>query len=325
MTTPESTDESPEVADSATTAEEFTSDLRAGLQATPKRIPPKYFYDKRGSELFEEICQLDDYYPTRTEESILTERAGEIAELLGPGAWVIEPGAGECTKAMKLLARLDRPAAFSPIEISGEYLRGVVAGLALQMGKVELLPVCADFTKPMDLPEPSVPYKSRVLFFPGSTIGNLSEAQRATALSRFADLIGEHGWLLIGIDLRKDRETLERAYNDSEGVTAEFNLNVLRRAREEFDVDIDPDAFEHRAVYNEPEGRIEMHLVSKRDQVVVIGDDEVAIAGGEAIVTEHSNKFTIDGFVDEAAGHGFRKERAWTDPKGRFAVILMAR
>lgn len=301
------------------------AELVGGLQQPLKTISPKYFYDERGSQLFERITELPEYYLTRTELAIMDRYIGEMASLIGPTASLIEFGSGSSQKIRMLLEHLVSLAAYVPVDISKEHLVASADALAADYPDIEVLPVAADFTQPFDLPNPAVMPVRNIVYFPGSTIGNFSPEAALGLLEVMHHEAGAGGGLLIGIDLRKDRETLERAYNDASGVTAEFNLNVLRHLNHAFGADFDPGAFRHVAEYNDRDGRIEMYLVSARDQVVKIGDARFPIETGERILTEHSHKYALEGFSAMTARVGFRLVRHWTDADERFAVCFFER
>ena len=305
-----------------TAADVFRSDLIEGLSKQRKSIPTKYLYDERGSELFNQICELEAYYPTRTEATIFDRALPEIAEMIGPRAFVIEPGAGNGEKAVRLLSALETPAAVAVVDISMAYAEGSARMLSDRLDGVEVLPVCADFTQDHDVPDPSGEVGRRVVFFPGSTVGNFTPEERRRLLRAFRRTAGDGGMLLMGFDLRKDRETLELAYDDPEGVTAEFNLNILRRANREVGTDFDLDRWRHRATWNPDLGRVELEVVSLVDQAVAVEDRVFDVAKDEAIYTESSHKFTTDAFGVELSALGFRVDRVWTDDRDRFAVVL---
>lgn len=295
-------------------------EVLAGLRVEPKTIHPKYFYDERGSQLFDRITETEEYYPTRTEIAILDEHGDAMGELVGPRALVIEPGAGSVTKIRRLLDHLDRPAAFVPIDISLEHLRKNAAILQEDHPDLEILPLAADYTNDYEIPEPSGDYRRRVVFFPGSTVGNFPREEALEFLRHLAEVAGPGGGLLIGVDLVKDGDVLHRAYDDSEGVTAEFNKNLLARFNRELDADFDLDRFRHLAVWNGEEERIEIYLVSERDQTVHVGGEAISFGEGERILTEYSQKFTRESFARMAAEAGFEVVRVWTDPKEYFSV-----
>jgi dimethylhistidine N-methyltransferase len=304
--------------------DEERAEIIAGLKASPKRISPKYFYDQRGSELFDEICALPEYYPTRTERAIMQRHLPEIAARVGPGAAVIEFGAGSNTKARQLLARLEAPIAYVPVEISGYYLAEQAAELRAEFPELSIEPVVADFTKPFDLPEHPVQPRRNLVFFPGSTIGNFTRDEARGLLELMRDEAKPGGALLIGVDLVKDTRLLRAAYNDSSGVTAKFNLNALRHLNEGLGADFATEHFRHEAIYDARRGRIEMRLISARPQAVTIADETIELEAGEPIVTEYSYKYSIDGFVALTESAGFAHEAVWTDPDALFSVHLLA-
>jgi dimethylhistidine N-methyltransferase len=303
---------------------EFLADVIAGLEASPKRLSCKYFYDERGSRLFDQICSLDEYYLTRTEDAIIRRHAQEMADQIGPGVMLVEYGSGSSTKTRALLERLANPVAYVPVDISREHLRRTAALLSRAYPHIEMLPVCADFTKPFRLPTSRRVSTHSAVFFPGSTIGNFQPEEARKMLRLLAAMCGTGGGLLIGIDLQKDPRIIEAAYNDTRGVTAQFNLNVLRRINRELEGNFDLRQFAHRAVYNRSLGRVELSLVSRRAQCVTIGHDAFEFAAGEAIITEYSHKYTIEGFASMAAEAGLTLRRTWTDAETRFAVLHFA-
>lgn len=296
------------------------AEILAGLRAAPKKLSPKFFYDERGSELFDEITRLPEYYLTQTELAIMRRHVDEIAGLVGPTASLIEFGSGSSTKTRILLEHLDRLAAYVPVDISREHLLAAAAGVAADFPHIEVLPVAADFTRPFELPTPRVMPLRNIVYFPGSTIGNFTPAAALDLLRVMHHEAAEDGALLIGVDLKKERAILERAYNDSEGVTAEFNLNMLERLNREFDANFALDAFEHRAIYNQERGRIEMHLVSLREQAVSLGGETFHFDAGETIRTEYSHKYTLEEFGAMAASAGFEVAEVWTDDRNLFSV-----
>lgn len=303
---------------------DLRSEVFAGLRAKQKTLPCKYLYDARGSQLFDRICELEEYYPTRTEVGILADRAGEIARAVGPEALVIELGSGSSTKTHGLLRSLERPLGYVPVDISRDHLTEAAARIASEFPELDVWPVCADFNARIDLPDHGLAERSRLLFFPGSTIGNFDADARKALLRRMRSLCGDgEGRLLIGIDLIKDVDRLENAYDDAEGVTAAFNLNLLQRINRELDSNFELDRFRHRACFEPDEGRVEMHLVSEVDQTVEIAGERFEFESGEAICTEHSYKFTIDGFARRAAEAGWQLERSWTDDEALFAILLL--
>jgi dimethylhistidine N-methyltransferase len=299
----------------------FKQDVIEGLSAFPKRLPCKYFYDKRGSALFDQICELDEYYPTRTEQSIMDRDAGEMGQQLGTGVMLVEYGSGSSQKTRVLLDHLIDPAAYVPVDISHRHLHAVADELRLAYPELEILPVTADFTKPFRLPEPSRTPTHAAVYFPGSTIGNFRPEEAQRLLRSIADLCGRGGGLLIGVDLEKDPAVLRRAYDDSQGVTAAFNLNLIRRMRDELAAELDPEAFEHEVIYNDQESRIEIYIRSLRDQLIRLDDHVFSLREGETIHTEYSHKYTIERFADLAAKAGMELHRSWTDERDYFAVL----
>lgn len=295
-------------------------ELIAGLKRDEKTISPKYFYDERGSQLFDRITKLPEYYPTETELAIMRGNIGEIAELVGEQASLIEFGSGSSTKIRILLDHLKSLAAYVPVDISDEHLLAAADRLREDYPDIEILPIVADFTQPFDLPMPTVMPVRNIVYFPGSTIGNFTRDASLELLRVMHHEAKEGGALLIGVDLQKDKATLERAYNDAEGVTAEFNLNMLEHINREYGADFDVDAFRHRAEYNAAQGRIEMRLDSTTDQRIRLGDEEITIAKGEAILTEYSHKYTLEGFAALAREAGFEVTRVWTDANDLFSV-----
>lgn len=299
------------------TRSEFAAALLEGLHAMPKRVPCKYFYDDAGSALFDSICALPEYYPTRTETRLLREHAAEIARFVGPEAEIVEYGAGSLQKAEILLSAMERPRAYAPIDISGDYLRAMTAKLSAAHPQLRVRPVVADFTRPFHL-EPEGAAR-RIGFFPGSTIGNLDRREALVFLRRAGSLL-RGGGLLIGVDLVKDPAVLHAAYNDSAGVTEAFNKNILARANRELDADFDPDSFAHYAFYDPAHQRIEMHLMSLRNQRVRIADEGVSFVEGETIHTENSHKYTVDGFRALASEAGFTPRATWCDADRLFSL-----
>jgi L-histidine Nalpha-methyltransferase len=299
--------------------EELTEILR-GLRAPQKRISPKYFYDQRGSELFDAICELPEYYPTRTEQRIMSAHLPEIAELVGPGASVIEFGAGSNAKARQLLEQLDAPVAYVPVEISGEYLAEQADELAREFPTLSVIPVVADFTKPFDLPRHPVAPNRNLIFFPGSTIGNFTRSDARNLLEVMRAEAKGDGALLVGVDLVKEIDVIESAYNDSRGVTAEFNLNVLRHLNTGLGADFDAALFRHEAVYDPGHNRIEMRLVAERPHTVHIGGHAIDFARDEYIITEYSHKYSVEDFTALAAHAGLTAEAVWLDDDALFSV-----
>jgi L-histidine N-alpha-methyltransferase len=301
----------------------LSNEVLEGLKKTPKELSPMWFYDELGSFLFDSICDLPEYYITRTELQIMRDHADEMASHIGPNAALIEFGSGTSLKTRLLLDQLATPAAYIPVDIAREHLLDAAGMLARDYTDLRIIPVCADFTQPFDLPSAVFSASKRVVYFPGSTLGNFTREGAEALLNRMREMIGKSGAVLIGIDLRKDPNVLERAYDDSSGVTAEFNLNALRHINRELGSDFDLSAFEHYAAWVEDESRIEMHLVSKRDQTVHIAGENVKIKRGEHLRTEYCHKYTLEGFADLAAMAGLSVSRVWTDPEQKFSVQLL--
>jgi dimethylhistidine N-methyltransferase len=297
---------------------EFGRDLVAALSQRPHSISPKYFYDVEGSRLFDRICELPEYYPTRTEIGILERSAGAIAALAGSGAEIVEFGAGSLRKVRLLLQAFDAPAAYLPIDISGEHLRDSAAILRAEFAGLDVHPVVADYTLPLTLPAVSGSAR-RIGFFPGSTIGNFTPGEALEFLRRAAGVL-RGGALVLGADLVKDPHVLHAAYNDAQGVTAAFNLNLLARANRELGANFVLPQFAHYACYNAPRQRIEMHLVSRVRQVVTVAGERFTLDEGESLHTENSWKFTIAGLGELAQRAGFRPGPVWTDPERLFSV-----
>lgn len=301
--------------------ESFREAVLKGLAKPQKEIPCKFFYDERGSRLFEAICRLEEYYLTRTEIRILEANRDEIAGLMGPEAELIEFGSGSLQKVRILLDAMEAPAAYVPIDISKAHLLRAAEELARDYPDLEVRAVCADYTQEFSLPEAVNGAKGhKIGFFPGSTIGNFSPGRASAFLEGVAELLGPSGELLIGVDLKKDREILHAAYNDRRGVTAAFNLNVLRRVNRELEGDFDLAAFRHRAEYNEDEGRVEMHLASCEAQTVHVARRPFRFAAGETIHTENSYKYEIEEFLGLAQAAGFERLRTFTDGADLFSV-----
>ncbi len=300
--------------------DDFVRDVVAGLGRRPASIPPKYFYDAEGSRLFEEITRLPEYYLTRTEVGLLERHAADIARRVGSGSLLVEPGGGSCTKVHILLQGLE-PRAYVPIDISREHLHGAAQDLAAQFPWLEIHAACADFTRGMTMP-PTAPEGPRLAFFPGSSIGNFTPRESVQFLQSIAALVGAGGFLLIGVDLKKDRRILLAAYDDAAGVTARFNLNLLQRINRELGGDFDLDHWRHRALYNEADGRIEMHLVSSCTQTVHLSGRAFEFSEGETIHSENSYKYSIEEFIALATQAGFTVQEVWVDDDRLFSVHL---
>ncbi len=303
----------------------FQDDVLRGLSAPRKAIPPKWLYDARGSALYELICAQPEYYPTRTELQILDQHAEEIAEAVGPEALVFEYGTGSGRKTARLLAALDRPAAYLPVDISPEALHGAAEQLVRRFPRLAVRPVVADFSEGVDLPAVDVRWSRRLAFFPGSTIGNFDPPEAVGLLRRMAREAGPGGALLIGIDLPKDERTLVRAYDDARGVTAAFDLNLLARMNRELGADFRLSGFRHRAVWDARLSRVEMHLESREAQRVHVAGAPFTFRAGETIHTESAYKWEPRAFDTLAAISGWQLVRTWTDEQAWFSLRLFAR
>jgi dimethylhistidine N-methyltransferase len=296
----------------------FAHDVLEGLSLQPKRLSPKYFYDVAGSELFEQITLLPEYYPTRTELGILRDRAKEIAAIVPKGAALVEFGAGSTTKVRLLLNQCDF-GAYVPVDISGDFLNAQARALRQDFPGLDVYPVTADFTAPFALPA-AVKAMPKVGFFPGSTLGNFEPYEACGFLRSAREILGRGAQMIIGVDLEKDERILYDAYNDAAGVTARFNLNVLVRANKELGGNFNLSAFTHRAIYNRERHRIEMHLISRKAQTVRILGRSFAFRAGESIHTESSYKYSVERFVALARGSGWKPTASWTDAGGMFSV-----
>jgi dimethylhistidine N-methyltransferase len=299
-------------------ADSFREDVIAGLSLPQKALPPKYFYDAKGSRLFAKICRLPEYYPTRAELALTRASLGAIARFAGRGAVLIEYGSGESLKSRLLIEAL-RPAAYVPVDISAHALRGAAAQLRRRFPWLNVFAVHGDFSRPLKIPVAQAPGR-RVVYFPGSTIGNLAPQEAHAFLRMTRGQVGADGAMLIGVDLKKDATVLHAAYNDAQGVTAAFNLNLLARINRELGADFDLRRWHHYAFYNPAAGRIEMHLVSMGAQAVRLGKHRFHFAAGETIHTENSYKYSLDGFRSLAARAGFTGAKVWTDRRGLFAL-----
>lgn len=300
--------------------ERFLAEVLTGLRKAQKELPSKYFYDEYGSHLFERICALDEYYIPRLEASIMQAHIEEMAKLIGSGVLLIEYGSGNCEKARFLLDHLHDPVAYAPIDISRQQLSHVAQELASEYPQLEVLPVCADYMSSFELPTPKRASERVVVYFPGSSIGNFDPIPARNFLEHVASVCGPGGAMLIGVDLKKYPNVLHNAYNDKEGVTAAFNLNLLERINKELNCDFQLEWFQHYAFYNPWKSRIEMHLVSQREQTVRVGGVAIPFAKGESIWTESSYKFNLDEFEHMAVAAGFKVERVWMDERRWFSV-----
>jgi dimethylhistidine N-methyltransferase len=302
-------------------AADLATDVLAGFSRAQKSIPPKYFYDAEGSRLFDAITELPEYYPTRTETAMLRDYADEIAKTAGTGHLLVEPGSGSCTKARILFEGL-QPCAYVPMDISRDHLRVAAQEVAIDFPWLEVHAACTDFTRLMTLP-PTSPEGRRLAFFPGSSIGNFDPNAAVGFLGMISDMVGPGGQLLIGVDLKKDKAVLEAAYDDAQGVTAAFNLNLLARINRELGADFDLAQWRHKALYNEAQGRIEMHLVSRVAQQVSLQGQTFHFTEGETIHTENSYKYSVTEFRDLASQAGFTTDTVWVDADRLFSLHLL--
>ena len=297
---------------------DFFAEVIDGLSKQQKSIPPKFFYDEKGSNIFEAICETPEYYPTRTEQTILQENAEDIANIIGHHCILVEPGSGNCEKVRLLLDAL-RPRAYVPMDISKDHLKKAAMNLSAEYPWLDVLAACVDFTQPLDLSFCPTEMQ-KIAFFPGSSIGNFEPADAVEFMSHVVDAVGQGGGMLIGVDLKKDKAILDAAYNDAAGITAAFNLNLLERINHELDANFQIENFEHHAFYNQDKGRIEMHLRSQQKQRVKIEDTTINLEEGETIHTENSYKYTIREFQAMADRAGFMPVYVWTDPDELFSV-----
>jgi dimethylhistidine N-methyltransferase len=303
----------------------FRDAVLGGLSATPRSLPCKFFYDERGSALFEAICEVPEYYLTRTELGILETCAGDIAARIGPNCRLVELGSGASRKVRLLLGALETPRAYVPVDISREFLREAAGNIAADFPELDVIAVCTDYTRPFELPRLAGPPGKRVGFFPGSTIGNFEPDAVVAFLAHCGRLLGPGAEMLIGADVKKDKAILDAAYNDSAGLNAAFNLNLLHRVAKELDSDIVIDDFAHVAFYNPDQGRVELYIRSLKEQSIVIAGRRFSFAAGEMIHTENSYKYGVPEFQALAARAGFRSLETWTDAEGKFAVYYLRR
>lgn len=315
----------PVLADHHPTPGDIAGDVLRGLSATPRRLPSKYFYDRRGSELFEAITRQPEYYLTRIELALLEACGAEVAAAVGPRAHVVEYGSGSGRKTRRLLEALEDPVAYTPIEISRSALAESARRLDREFAGLEVLPVLADFTRPVPLPAPSRAAASVLVFFPGSTLGNFTHAESVRLLRAMRDTMGDGGAALLGLDLEKDPAVVEAAYNDAAGVTAAFTLNLLHRLNRELGADFDPAGFAHRARYRREEGRIVTTLESLRDQVVHVAGRRFAFGRGEEMEVEQSQKYSDARIAALAGEAGLRVDRSWNDPLAWYGLRLLRR
>ena len=302
-------------------SEMFSESLK-GLQAIPKTLPCKYFYDKKGSDLFQKICKLTEYYPTRTETFLLQSIADEIAELIGPECQMIEYGSGSSEKMYILLEALIEPESYTAVDISKEHLLSVTKTLSKKFPKLKVNAIPADFLYPFKMPK-MIESGLRIGFFPGSTIGNFTHEGAIKFLQGTKEAVGPNGAMLVGVDLKKDERILNAAYNDSQGVTAAFNMNLLSRLNNELGANFDLSKFSHKAFYNAKLGRVEMHLTSLSSQTVQFGSEEISLKKNETIHTENSYKYAIDEFIELAEHAGYETLKSWSDKNNYFGIFFL--
>jgi len=303
-----------------TERENLLEEILEGLSKPQKELPSKLFYDQKGSSLFDEICELEEYYPTRTETSIMTENIEDICSILGKNCLLIELGSGSSKKIRLLLSGLLSPAGYVPIDISEEHLISSVNILAHDYPNLKILPVSADYTQPFSLPKFDFIYSKKVIYYPGSTIGNFEPQYASQFLNSIGNRMGKGTGLLIGVDLKKNKKILEDAYNDKKGTTAKFNLNILERLNRELDTDFNIEKWKHYAFYNSNEGRIEMHLESLSNQDVKVDEEFIAFSEEETILTEYSYKYSIEDF-QELVSDSYKLVKVWTDKENKFGIL----
>jgi dimethylhistidine N-methyltransferase len=301
----------------------FLDDVIQGLSQSRKSLPCKYFYDQHGSYYFERICGCKDYYLTRTEMAIMDEFMPQVVQVAGERRLVVEYGSGSAIKTRFLLRSLWRPAAYIPIDIFSEYLEDTVKEFSCSFPDLEIISVCADFTRPFELPQPQTLHKGKLIYFPGSTIGNFSPGESIQLLQNMFFNCSRGDLVLLGVDLKKPRHILDKAYNDDDGYTAAFNLNLLKRINRELNADFCVENFFHKAFYNEAFGRVEMHLVSACEQTATIDGQEFRFFENESIHTENSHKYNIQELLKLVESSGFSMRRIWTDRKEFFAMVLL--
>lgn len=301
---------------------EFIRDVTEGLLKEQKQLNPKYFYDERGSRLFDEICDLEEYYPTNTEIDILIDHAGDLAGHLSSDNSLIEFGSGSSAKIDHILEHNPGIRRYMPLDISREHLMKSARDFCSRWPKVEVTAVVGDFLNLTEFPDKDSG-ENRTVFFPGSSIGNLEKDDMQTVLEDTRRIVGDNGLFIVGVDLIKDRDVLHKAYNDSKGVTAAFNRNILHRMNDEFGAGFRPESWRHEAIYNESKDRVEMHLVCPDDQEITLGDQTVRFTRGETIHTESSHKFSVESFSERAGTAGFRREACYQDKNNYFAVMAL--
>lgn len=308
----------------STSVGSMLEEIKDGLGQSSKKLPSKLFYDEEGSRLFEQITMLEEYYLTRAEIEILEDNIEEIADAIGSDVMLVELGSGSSKKTRLLLGHLSNLSAYVPVDISEEYLIKVISRLRMDYPCTSIIPIFADYTNHFKLPNLGGDYERQVIFFPGSTIGNFRPEEARSFFDNLYSLTDENSGMLVGVDMKKDKQVLEAAYNDSEGLTAEFNKNMLARLNRDFRAYFDLNNFSHRAFYNEDEGRIEMHLVSQTEQSVTIDGEQFYFEEGESIHTENSYKYTLGEF-EELVSNWYTVEEVWTDEQDYFSVQYLSR
>ena len=301
------------------TQEEILSEVTEGLSLNPKRLPCKLFYDEKGSALFDKICSLVEYYPTRTELKIMEDNIEEMSSLLGEGTLLIELGSGSSIKIRLLLDNIPGLAGYVPVDISSEHLIQSAGDLKKLYPNLDIFPLAADYTKDFELPRIDKFYDHKAVYYPGSTIGNFTPSKAKSFLERIATICGKNGGVIIGVDLKKDKKILEDAYNDKDGITAAFNLNILEHINNELNSEFDLNKFKHLAFFNDKESRIEMHLVSKEKQEVSINDSTISFEKDESILTEYSYKYTLESFAELVSDY-FDVRKVWVDKNQLFSI-----
>ena len=316
----ETTTQALSLVDEAPATESFRDAALDGLRKSQKQISSKFLYDERGSKLFDQICELEEYYPTRTEIGIMRDNVEDMVQSIGPQARLLELGSGSSQKTRILLDHLDDLAVYVPVDISRSHLVEAAETLAEAYPHIPVQPLCADYTTSFDLPESPQPVHRTVAYYPGSTVGNFRPEEAQRFLSRLADAVAPNGGLLIGVDLKKDVAVMEAAYNDAAGVTAAFNKNLLRRMNRELNATFDLDRFEHESIWNEEKGCVESFLRSREAQTVTVAEHSFSFAEGERIHTEYSYKYTLEDFAELVGAAGFSVETVWTDDQSYFSV-----
>lgn len=302
----------------------MVEEVKKGLSKSQKQLPAKYFYDERGSKLFEQITRLDEYYLTRTEKAILKENISEISRCIGSNAMLVELGSGSSKKTRLVLDQVSDLTAYVPVDISEEYLLKVVSRLRIDYPQIPVIPIFSDYTSDFDLPNLGGDYNRQVVFFPGSTIGNFNPEEIRSFMNNLTSATEKDSSMLIGVDLKKDKKVIEAAYNDSQGITAQFNKNILVRLNRELNAEFDVEQFSHRAFFNENKGRVEMHLISEAEQEVEIAGERFHFEKGESIHTENSYKYSLNEF-EKLVSDWYSVEKVWTDDRQYFSLQFLTK